>query len=102
MPLQPAAKKKQRLDVNGTAAATGGSGEGETTTVFVGNLPWSATEEQISGLFADCGEVTGVRIGGFVCCLWGCAGRCMGAGCMQLVRGPEQSVPIDVQGRPCC
>jgi len=58
---QAAAKKKQRLDVNGTAAATGG--DGETKTVFVGNLPWSATEEQISELFADCGEVSGVRIG---------------------------------------
>jgi RNA recognition motif-containing protein len=59
--LQPAAKKKQRLDVNGTAAAAGG--EPQSSTIFVGNLPWSATEEQISGLFADCGEVTGVRIG---------------------------------------
>lgn len=47
--------------MNGTAAATGG--DGETKTVFVGNLPWSATEEQISELFADCGEVSGVRIG---------------------------------------
>jgi hypothetical protein len=54
------AKKKQRVEVNGgaTPAAEGGS-----TTIFVGNLPWSATEDDIAGLFADCGEVTGVRIG---------------------------------------
>jgi hypothetical protein len=58
---QPAAKKKQRLDVDGSAAATGT--DGGSTTIFCGNLPWSATEEQISELFADCGEVTGVRIG---------------------------------------
>lgn len=60
-PLQPATKKKQRLDVDGSAAATGG--DSGSTTIFCGNLPWSATEEQISALFADCGEVTGVRIG---------------------------------------
>jgi RNA recognition motif-containing protein len=59
--VQPAAKKKQRLDVDGSAAATGA--DGGSTTIFCGNLPWSATEEQISELFADCGEVTGVRIG---------------------------------------
>ena len=47
--------------MDGTAAAA--NGEAQPTTIFVGNLPWSATEEQISGLFADCGEVTGVRIG---------------------------------------
>lgn len=58
---QPATKKKQRLDVDGSAAATGG--DSGSTTIFCGNLPWSATEEQISALFADCGEVTGVRIG---------------------------------------
>jgi RNA recognition motif-containing protein len=48
------------VDVDGGAAA---GGEPESKTVFVGNLPWSATDEGISALFADCGEVTGVRIG---------------------------------------
>jgi RNA recognition motif-containing protein len=34
-----------------------------STTVFVGNLPWSATEEELREFFAECGEILGVRIG---------------------------------------
>jgi RNA recognition motif-containing protein len=30
--------------------------------LFVGNLPWSATKEELQELFADFGEVTAVRI----------------------------------------
>jgi RNA recognition motif-containing protein len=63
--LQPAAKK-QRLDVNGTAATPASAG-GASSTIFVGNLPWSATEDDIANLFADCGEVKGVRIGELSC-----------------------------------
>jgi hypothetical protein len=48
--------------VNGTAATPASAG-GASSTIFVGNLPWSATEDDIAGLFADCGEVKGVRIG---------------------------------------
>ena len=55
--LQPA-PKKQRLDVDGGSAPAG-----ETTTVFVGNLPWSATEDELKEFFAECGEINGVRIG---------------------------------------
>jgi hypothetical protein len=80
--FQPAAKK-QRLDVNGTAA-TPAAAAGGSSTIFVGNLPWSATEDDIAGLFADCGEVTGVRIGEWAawrqpcslllaCCLLDCS-----------------------------
>jgi RNA recognition motif-containing protein len=32
------------------------------TTIFVANIPWSATEEDLSELFAEFGQVTGVRI----------------------------------------
>lgn len=61
LPQQPAAKK-QRVDVNGTAA-TPAAAAGASSTIFVGNLPWSADQDSIAALFADCGEVTSVRIG---------------------------------------
>jgi nucleolin len=54
--VQPAAKK-QRVEVNGGAAG------GESSTVFVGNLPWSATEESLREYFAECGEMGAVRLG---------------------------------------
>jgi hypothetical protein len=82
-PPQPATKKKQRLDVDGSAAATGG--DSGSTTIFCGNLPWSATEEQISALFADCGEVTGVRIGECgICCVRNLLVWCAGSCCWQI------------------
>ncbi len=31
-------------------------------SVFVGNLPFSATEEDLKKLFADCGDIEGARI----------------------------------------
>ena len=33
-----------------------------TKSIFVGNLPWSATEEQIEDLFAEYGNVISVRL----------------------------------------
>ena len=32
------------------------------TTVFVGNLSWAATEDDLRNAFSDCGEITSVRI----------------------------------------
>jgi nucleolin len=54
---EPAAKK-QRVEVN-----DGGDAEPASATVFVGNLPWSATEEELREFFAECGEINSVRIG---------------------------------------
>ncbi len=51
---KPAAKKAKAED---DSAAQGSS------TVFVKNLPWSATDEDLANFFADCGEVAEVRIG---------------------------------------
>ncbi len=31
-------------------------------SIYVGNLPWSATEEEVTGLFAPYGEVTSVKL----------------------------------------
>jgi len=31
-------------------------------SIYVGNLPWSATEEQIQGLFAEYGNVISVKL----------------------------------------
>jgi len=31
--------------------------------VFIKNLPWSATDEELANFFGECGEVTEVRIG---------------------------------------
>ncbi|KAI9330471.1 hypothetical protein DFJ73DRAFT_648275, partial [Zopfochytrium polystomum] len=48
---QPAAKKTKSDDAAEPA-----------TTIFIGNLPWSADEDSIAAEFADCGEVTSVRL----------------------------------------
>jgi RNA recognition motif-containing protein len=34
----------------------------ESETIFVGNLPWSATKDEITELFSDFGQVVNVRI----------------------------------------
>ncbi|MDD2430906.1 MAG: RNA-binding protein [Firmicutes bacterium] len=31
-------------------------------TLYVGNLPWSATEDELKAAFSECAEVVGVRI----------------------------------------
>ena len=31
-------------------------------SIYVGNLPWSATEEQVQSLFADYGPVVSVKL----------------------------------------
>lgn len=61
---QPASKK-QKLDLNTSKATANGAADEEppSTTVFVGNLPWSVGEEDIRGLFEECGEIKSVRIG---------------------------------------
>ena len=57
---KPVAKKaKAGADVS---AAKG------SKTIFVGNLAWSATEDDLANFFAQCGEVADVRIRKFLCC----------------------------------
>jgi len=34
----------------------------QCTTIFVGNLPWATDEDELKGLFEDCGEVVNARI----------------------------------------
>ena len=43
-----------------TSAATPAA-EGEGGRVFLGNLPWSVTDEQIKEVFAKCGEITKIE-----------------------------------------
>ena len=33
-----------------------------TKTIYVGNLPWSATEQELTGLFSEYGHVEAIRI----------------------------------------
>ena len=61
------AKKAKTSEVD-TSAAQG------STTIFIKNMPWSATEESIREFFAPAGEVVEVRIGVFFdrhqqCCI---------------------------------
>ena len=39
-------------------------------SIYVGNLPWSATEEQVQSLFADYGPVVSVKLALVVSVLW--------------------------------
>jgi len=87
-PSQPASKK-QRIDLNTAKATANGSADAGSTTVFVGNLPWSVEEQDIRGFFEECGEIVSVRMGE---CLRGCgagvrrgAGGVHGAGVVALV-----------------
>lgn len=53
---------------------TNGGGDGDapvSSTVFVGNLPWSATEDELREFFAECGEIVSVRIGEERAARWG-------------------------------
>lgn len=50
------AKKAKTSEVD-TSAAQG------STTIFIKNMPWSATEESIREFFSPAGEVVEVRIG---------------------------------------
>lgn len=52
---KPAAKKA-KVEAAPAAAA------GESSTVYMGNLPWSATEDSIKAFYKGTGKVTAVRI----------------------------------------
>ena len=54
---KPAKKVKTETGAS-TPAAAGGS-----STVFIKNMPWSATEDTIRAFFEEAGEVADIRIG---------------------------------------
>ncbi|TPX61373.1 hypothetical protein PhCBS80983_g01132 [Powellomyces hirtus] len=54
------AVKKAKTETG--AVTTAESNHESSTTVFVGGLAWASTEESIKEAFAECGEITSVRI----------------------------------------
>lgn len=52
----PVAKKAKTEDMDDSAA-------GGSSTVFIKNLPWSATDDDLAAFFSDCGEIAEIRIG---------------------------------------
>jgi len=67
MTLQPAKKTKKNDGEAAPKAAAKSDVDTSATngsrTIFCKNLPWGATDEDLGGFFADCGEVTECRIG---------------------------------------
>ena len=57
-------RPRQEFGNSSTGAAAGASGRGGdgSSTVFVGNLPWDATEDNLRETFSSAGQVVGVRI----------------------------------------
>ena len=53
----PAPKKAK------TAAKSDAQEEGGSVSIFLKNLPWKASEDDIADFFKDCGEVVDVRLG---------------------------------------
>ena len=47
---------------NGYGGGRGGGQESQGPSVFVGNIPWAATEEELTDLFQGYGQVTRFRI----------------------------------------
>ena len=58
-----AATPKKSKQADGSAANVDASAAQGSRTIFCKNLPWSATEDDLAGFFADCGTVVDVRLG---------------------------------------
>ena len=58
-----AATPKKAKQADGSAANVDASAAQGSRTIFCKNLPWSATEDDLAGFFADCGTVVDVRLG---------------------------------------
>merc|ERR1719424_2293251 len=54
-------KKAKAEEAAEEAAPATPAAEGEGGRVFLGNLPWSVTDEQIKEVFAKCGEITKIE-----------------------------------------
>ena len=57
---KPAKKVKTETGAATPAASTPGGG---SSTIFIKNMPWSATEDTVRSFFEAAGEVTDIRIG---------------------------------------
>ena len=55
----PAPKKAKTAAKSDAGAAE----EGGSVSIFLKNLPWKASEDDIADFFKDCGEVVDVRLG---------------------------------------
>ncbi len=68
------------------------------TNLYVGNLPWSTTEDQLRGMFAEFGEVVSVKI-----IEDRETGRSRGFGFVEMENGAEEAIQNlngkDVGGR---
>lgn len=49
-------------DFGGNRGGAGGESQGESTTIFVGNLSFKSNQQSLGNFFSECGEVTDVRI----------------------------------------
>ena len=49
-------------DRGGYGGGGGGGGGARGPSVFVGNIPWAATENELRDLFSGCGQVNQFRI----------------------------------------
>lgn len=56
--MKPVAKKPKK-----EAAAVPQEEDDGNVGIFIKNLPWKVTEDDVAEFFADCGEVSAVRLG---------------------------------------
>ena len=78
--------RDRREDRGGGHDRRGGGREDRGPSVFVGNIPWASTEEELTDLFSEYGKVTNFRLlmdretnrprGKFFIVKWGAAFEC--------------------------
>jgi nucleolin len=57
------AAKKVKLDSGKAAPVAAAAGEGESDTLFVGNMSWNSSEDTLREFFSGCGEILNIRMG---------------------------------------
>ena len=65
-------------------------------SIYVGNLPWAATEEQVQDLFAEYGKVLSVKLVSDRE-----TGRARGFGFVEMEDGEAQAARTAASGKPC-
>ena len=63
---QPVKKLKTETTAVPVKAQKSEGAEEGGVCIFMKNLPWKASEDDIAEWFGDCGEVTAVRLGQFI------------------------------------